>query len=115
MASYLPRIKAPTLLVQGQTDTLFNLQEAAATYRDLKAQNTPVKMIWHSGGHSGPNAPGGPGPGSPHRELRGPTGPDLVRPLPQGRPCPDGPGTILPVTVHTTPKAPGALSLPTTG
>ncbi|MEV4670090.1 CocE/NonD family hydrolase [Actinomadura geliboluensis] len=58
VASYVSRIKAPTLLVQGQTDTLFNLQEAAETYRDLKAQGTPVKMIWHSGGHSGPNAAG---------------------------------------------------------
>lgn len=58
VASYVHRIKAPTLLVQGQADTLFNLREAAATYRALQAQGTPVKMIWHSGGHSGPNAPG---------------------------------------------------------
>ncbi|MFI0352654.1 alpha/beta fold hydrolase [Actinomadura sp. 9N407] len=58
VASYMKRIKVPVLLVQGQTDTLFNLQEAAATYRGLSAQGTPVKMIWHSGGHSGPGASG---------------------------------------------------------
>ncbi|UOB09197.1 CocE/NonD family hydrolase [Streptomyces sp. HP-A2021] len=51
--SYLHRVKAPTLLVQGQADTLFNLNEATATYRTLRAQGTPVKMIWQSWGHSG--------------------------------------------------------------
>ncbi|MET9254662.1 CocE/NonD family hydrolase [Streptomyces sp. NPDC003717] len=51
--SYLDRVKAPTLLVQGQTDSLFNLNEATATYRTLTAQGTPAKMIWQSAGHSG--------------------------------------------------------------
>ncbi|WP_107051635.1 CocE/NonD family hydrolase [Streptomyces sp. NRRL S-475] len=51
--SYLHRVDTPTLLVQGQADTLFNLNEATATYRTLKAQGTPVKMIWQSWGHSG--------------------------------------------------------------
>ncbi|WP_037821293.1 CocE/NonD family hydrolase [Streptomyces sp. NRRL S-146] len=51
--SYLHRVRTPTLLVQGQADTLFNLNEAMATYRKLKAQGTPVKMIWQSWGHSG--------------------------------------------------------------
>lgn len=51
--SYLRSVKAPTLLVQGQDDTLFNLNEAAATYRTLTAQGTPAKMIWQSWGHSG--------------------------------------------------------------
>jgi ABC-2 type transport system ATP-binding protein len=52
VASYVKRIKVPTLLVQGQKDTLFNLNEAVATYRSLRAQKTPVKMIWQSWGHS---------------------------------------------------------------
>ncbi|MFJ4466061.1 CocE/NonD family hydrolase [Streptomyces sp. NPDC089424] len=52
-ASYLHRVKAPTLLVQGQADTLFNLGEATRTYRTLRARGTPVKMIWQSWGHSG--------------------------------------------------------------
>ncbi|MFJ5679755.1 CocE/NonD family hydrolase [Streptomyces sp. NPDC093097] len=51
--SYLKSVKAPTLLVQGEADTLFNLNEAAATYRTLAGQGTPVKMIWQSWGHSG--------------------------------------------------------------
>ncbi|EPD67494.1 CocE/NonD family hydrolase [Streptomyces sp. HGB0020] len=51
--SYLSRVKAPTLLIQGQADTLFNLNEATATYKTLKAQGTPTKMIWQSWGHSG--------------------------------------------------------------
>ncbi|WP_244420153.1 CocE/NonD family hydrolase [Streptomyces hygroscopicus] len=51
--SYLASVKAPTLLVQGEDDSLFNLNEAAATYRTLAAQGTPVKMIWQAWGHSG--------------------------------------------------------------
>ncbi|WP_043267417.1 CocE/NonD family hydrolase [Streptomyces sp. CT34] len=51
--SYLKSVKAPTLLIQGEADTLFNLNEAAATYRTLRAQGTPVRMIWQYWGHSG--------------------------------------------------------------
>ncbi|MFF4951197.1 CocE/NonD family hydrolase [Streptomyces chattanoogensis] len=51
--SYLKSVKAPTLLVQGQADTLFTLNEATATYRTLTAQGTPAKMIWQAWGHSG--------------------------------------------------------------
>ena len=59
VGSYIGRIKAPTLLVQGQKDTLFNLQEAVATYRGLRAQGTPARMVWQSWGHSGDTpAPG---------------------------------------------------------
>ncbi|POG45633.1 peptidase S15 [Streptomyces sp. ZL-24] len=56
--SYLDRVKAPTLIVQGQADSLFNLNEATATYETLKAQGTPAKMIWQSWGHSGGLDPG---------------------------------------------------------
>ncbi|MER5213547.1 CocE/NonD family hydrolase [Streptomyces sp. NPDC002838] len=51
--SYQSRIEAPTLLVQGQADSLFNLNEATATYKALKARGTTTKMIWQSWGHSG--------------------------------------------------------------
>ncbi|GCB44559.1 hypothetical protein SNL152K_1849 [Streptomyces sp. NL15-2K] len=51
--SYQNRIKAPMLLVQGQADSLFNVNEATATYKALKARGTPTKMIWQSWGHSG--------------------------------------------------------------
>jgi predicted acyl esterase len=52
VSSYIKQVKIPTLLLQGQADTLFNLNEAVATYRSLKAQGTPVKMVWQSWGHS---------------------------------------------------------------
>ena len=59
VTSYLDRITAPTLVVQGENDTLFNLQEAVATFRGLRAQGTPTRMIWQSWGHSGSTpAPG---------------------------------------------------------
>jgi predicted acyl esterase len=53
VTSFMDQIRIPTLLAQGQSDTLFNLQESIATYRALKAQGVPVKMIWQSWGHSG--------------------------------------------------------------
>jgi ABC-2 type transport system ATP-binding protein len=53
VATYMEKIKIPTFLSQGQSDTLFNLQEAVATYQALRAQKTPVKMLWRSAGHSG--------------------------------------------------------------
>lgn len=58
VVSFMDKIRIPTMLVQGQGDTLFNLQESVATYRSLKAQGTPVKLVWQFGGHSGPDAPG---------------------------------------------------------
>jgi hypothetical protein len=53
VSTYLRQIRIPVLLAQGENDTLFNLNEAAATYQALVAQGTPVKMIWQSWGHSG--------------------------------------------------------------
>jgi ABC-2 type transport system ATP-binding protein len=53
VSTYMDRIRIPTLLAQGQTDSLFVLQEAAATYQALRARNVPVKMLWRSSGHSG--------------------------------------------------------------
>lgn len=52
VASYMSKIKIPVLLAQGELDTLFNLNEAIANYQALKAQGTPVQMIWQSWGHS---------------------------------------------------------------
>ncbi|MFB9558532.1 CocE/NonD family hydrolase [Streptomyces roseoviridis] len=56
--SYLDRVKAPTLLVQGQADSLFNLNEAQDTYDKLQRQGVETKMIWQSWGHSGGQKPG---------------------------------------------------------
>jgi hypothetical protein len=58
VASYVDRVDVPVLLVQGQHDTLFNLNEAVATYDALRAQGTEVTMIWQSWGHSGGTVPG---------------------------------------------------------
>lgn len=59
VSTYLNHIRVPVLLAQGENDTLFNLNESAATFLALKAQGTPVKMIWQSWGHSGSTpAPG---------------------------------------------------------
>jgi ABC-2 type transport system ATP-binding protein len=53
VANYMASIRIPTFLSQGQSDTLFDLQEAVATYKALRAQKTPVKLLWRSAGHSG--------------------------------------------------------------
>ncbi len=50
-ASVLDRITAPTLLIQGEADTLFPLTEADANARGIAASGTPVKMVWYTGGH----------------------------------------------------------------
>jgi hypothetical protein len=52
VASYMSKVRVPTLLGQGQADTLFNLQESVATYTALKRQGTPVSLMWQSWGHS---------------------------------------------------------------
>jgi ABC-2 type transport system ATP-binding protein len=45
------RIRAPTLLTQATTDTLFPLGEAIENYDELRDNGVPVKMIWYCGGH----------------------------------------------------------------
>jgi ABC-2 type transport system ATP-binding protein len=46
------------LLGQGESDTLFNVNEAVANYYEGKARGVPVKMIWHSNGHGYDDQPG---------------------------------------------------------
>ena len=52
-ARVLDKITAPTLLVQGEADSLFPLSEADANARGIAANGTPVKVVWFSGGHDG--------------------------------------------------------------
>ncbi|WP_433560099.1 alpha/beta fold hydrolase [Pseudonocardia xinjiangensis] len=47
------RITAPTLLVQGEQDTLFGLDQADTNARQIAATGTPVKVLWYGGGHDG--------------------------------------------------------------
>ncbi|MEU0553122.1 alpha/beta fold hydrolase [Dactylosporangium sp. NPDC006015] len=56
-ASVLDQIKAPTLLVQGQVDTLFPLSESDANARGIAATGTPVRVAWFTGGHDGGTGP----------------------------------------------------------
>jgi ABC-2 type transport system ATP-binding protein len=52
------RITKPTLLVQGEQDTLFGLDQADANARQISAAGGRVKVVWYTGGHDG----GRPGP-----------------------------------------------------
>ncbi|MGW0764148.1 CocE/NonD family hydrolase [Streptomyces sp. NPDC002676] len=47
------RIKVPTLLVQGQTDSLFTLAQSDAAERTIRAGGAPVDVDWIAGGHDG--------------------------------------------------------------
>ncbi|MEU8244983.1 alpha/beta fold hydrolase [Nonomuraea sp. NPDC048916] len=49
------QIKAPTLLIQGQRDSLFPLGHADANARAIAAAGTPVSLAWFDGGHDGGN------------------------------------------------------------
>jgi ABC-2 type transport system ATP-binding protein len=46
-------ITAPTLLIQGEHDTLFGLDQSDATARQLASAGAPLKVIWYTGGHDG--------------------------------------------------------------
>ena len=56
-AGVLDRVKAPTLLVQGEADSLFPLAEADANARGIAAAGTPVRVAWFTGGHDGGEGP----------------------------------------------------------
>lgn len=44
---------APTLIVQGERDTLFPLSQADANARQIAANGATVAMTWYNGGHDG--------------------------------------------------------------
>ncbi|NJC73620.1 alpha/beta fold hydrolase [Planosporangium thailandense] len=56
-ASVIDRIKAPTLLIQGEADSLFPLSEADANAKGIAANGTPVRVAWFTGGHDGGQGP----------------------------------------------------------
>ena len=53
--NYVNSISAPTLLSQGQADSLFPLNESFNTAKAINKANPqlPLSMIWHAGGHDG--------------------------------------------------------------
>jgi ABC-2 type transport system ATP-binding protein len=56
--SVTDHITVPTLLVQGEQDTLFGLDQADANARQITRAGGKVKVIWYDGGHDA----GQPGP-----------------------------------------------------
>ncbi|WP_226345483.1 alpha/beta fold hydrolase [Agilicoccus flavus] len=52
-APTLPAVQAPSLLVQGMRDSLFDLGQADATARTLQGRGVPVAVRWFEGGHDG--------------------------------------------------------------
>jgi ABC-2 type transport system ATP-binding protein len=52
-ASVASRIAVPTLLIQGENDSLFGLDQANANYQAIKRNGAPVDMVWFAGGHDG--------------------------------------------------------------
>jgi ABC-2 type transport system ATP-binding protein len=50
-ATVLSQLHAPALLTQGEQDSLFDLAQADANAREIKATGTPVTVRWRSGGH----------------------------------------------------------------
>jgi ABC-2 type transport system ATP-binding protein len=54
-ASVAGRLHAPTLLIQGEHDSLFGLDQADATYQSLRRDGAPAAMVWFAGGHDGGN------------------------------------------------------------
>ncbi|MFD4633715.1 alpha/beta fold hydrolase [Streptomyces sp. NPDC058284] len=47
------RIKVPTYLAQGQTDSLFPLTQGDAIAKGIRANHAPVSVDWIAGGHDG--------------------------------------------------------------
>jgi ABC-2 type transport system ATP-binding protein len=54
-ASVASRIDVPTLLIQGENDSLFGLDQADANFRAIRRNGAPVDMVWFNGGHDGGN------------------------------------------------------------
>ncbi|MEV8093974.1 alpha/beta fold hydrolase [Kitasatospora sp. NPDC085879] len=52
-SSVADRIKVPTLVVQGQQDSLFPLDQGDRTARAVAANGAPVSVDWFAGGHDG--------------------------------------------------------------
>ena len=52
-SSVANRIVAPTLLLQGEADSLFGLDESVRTARQIRLAHpsTPLAVVWHAGGH----------------------------------------------------------------
>ena len=54
-SSVASRIDVPTLLIQGEDDSLFGLDQANANDQAIRRNGAPVDMVWFAGGHDGGN------------------------------------------------------------
>ncbi|MBK1788522.1 alpha/beta fold hydrolase [Prauserella cavernicola] len=98
-ASVTGDITVPTMLVQGESDTLFGLDQADANARQIAEAGGQVSTIWYTGGHDG----GGPG-----AQLRGKIADFLHHHLTgEG----DDPGTPFTYDVQGSLRANGAPSV----
>jgi ABC-2 type transport system ATP-binding protein len=52
-ASVADRMDAPSLLIQGEHDSLFDLGQANANYQAIRHNGAPADMVWFAGGHDG--------------------------------------------------------------
>ncbi len=52
-APVLAGVRAPVLLLPGESDSLFPLSQADASARALSAAGVPVRTVWLDGGHDG--------------------------------------------------------------
>ena len=71
VVSYYRKVHVPVLLMQGEADTLFDIDEAVANFEALRSIGDPVKLVLQSWGHSnlGP-APGELSTPQPHGGTR---------------------------------------------
>lgn len=58
MVDYGGHVRIPTLLLQGEGDTLFDIDEAVATRAQILANGAYAKLVLHSWGHSFGGYPG---------------------------------------------------------
>jgi len=54
-SSVASRIDVPTLLIQGEDDSLFGLDQADGNYQAIRRNGAPVDLVWFAGGHDGGN------------------------------------------------------------
>jgi ABC-2 type transport system ATP-binding protein len=54
-SSVASRIDVPTLLIKGEDDSLFGLDQANGSYQAIRRNGAPVGMVWFAGGHDGGN------------------------------------------------------------
>ncbi|MBP2324521.1 ABC-2 type transport system ATP-binding protein [Kibdelosporangium banguiense] len=52
-SSVTSRITQPAMIVQGEQDTLFGLDQSDATARQIAQAGGKVKVVWYAGGHDG--------------------------------------------------------------